>query len=703
MATAAFLVTTALSSGPSAQQGAPAAPQGQAATPAAQAQQPMFRSRREVITVDAIVRDKSGAIVRGLTAADFEVREDGRPQEVLNFSFEEIRDKAPATIETAELLAGVEAKLQEQVRPPGAPAAAPQPAAAPLTSESMAGRRLITLLFDVSSMQPDDVQRAVDSAQKYVSEKMSAADLVAVVTVSSTLTVLTDFTADRGKVATALTKLGYAEGTATPPPDASTAATDEAAATSPDDTATESSELDLFNNDIRLRALKTVADTLAPIEQKKSIIYFSAGMQRSGQDNQVELRAAINSAVRANVAFYTIDTRGLQAVVPGGDARQASGRGNAMFSGRGVAQQFDTLATSQDTLTSLAADTGGRAFTDTNDFGEAFARVQSDMSAYYLLAYSSSNPSRDGRYRRIQVRVKRDGYKVEARSGYYAERDFSHTTRGDRDTQLEDQLFAAVSATDLPVMVTAGWFRLAADKYYVPVALAVPGYAVPVANATDTVSLDVLGMVRDEQGRPLGRFRETLQLPPGTGKTLAGKQVLYQSGVTLPPGRFSVKAVVRENTTGLMGTYESAITIPELKKESMKVSSIVLSTQMEPAPKGKTDNPLVREGVQLVPNLTHVVGRDQKLFFYYEVYDPSESGSAPQIRTSLAFYRGKVKVYETPVVERTTVDAPERHAALFQFEVPPDAFTPGLYTCQINVIDTVAGHFAFPRIMVYVK
>jgi VWFA-related protein len=700
IASAAFVVTTALS----AQQ----APQPQAGGQAAQsARQPVFRSKREVITVDAIVRDKSGAIARGLTAADFEVREDGRPQDILNFSFEEIRAQAPAKIETAELLAGVEAKLQEQTRTSASSSKTPvaaAPAAEPLTSETMAGRRLIALLFDVSSMQPDDVQRAVDSAQKYVSDKMSAADLVAVVTVSSTLSVLTDFTADRGKVAAALTKLGYAEGTATPPPDASTAATDEAAAAATDDATADTSDLDLFNNDIRLRALKTLADTLAPIEQKKSIIYFSAGMQRSGQDNQVELRAAINAAVRGNVSFYPVDTRGLQAVVPGGDARQASGRGNAMFSGRGVAQQYDTLAGSQDTLTSLAADTGGHAFTDSNDFGEAFARVQSDMSAYYLLAYSSSNPARDGRYRRIQVRVKRDGYKVEARSGYYADRDFVHTSRGDRETQLQDQLFSAVSATDLPVMVTAGWFRLSPDKYYVPVALAVPGYAVPVVNETDKVSLDVLGMVRDEQGRPLGRFRETLQLPPGTGKSLAGKQVLYQSGMTLPPGRFSVKAVVRENATGMMGTYESAIAVPELKKESMKVSSIVVGTQMEPAAKGKTDNPLVREGIQLVPNLTHVVGRDQKLYFYYEVYDPSESaGSPPQLRTSLAFYRGKVKVYETPVVERTTIDVPERHAALFQFEVPPDAFTPGLYTCQINVIDTVAGHFAFPRVMLFVK
>jgi len=108
----------------------------------------------------------------------------------------------------------------------------------------------------------------------------------------------------------------------------------------------------------------------------------------------VELRSAINAAVRANVAIYPIDTRGLQAVVPGGDARQASGRGQALFSGRGVQQQFAQLASSQDTLTSLAADTGGRAFTDSNDFGEAFAHVQRDMSAYYLLGYSSTTPRR---------------------------------------------------------------------------------------------------------------------------------------------------------------------------------------------------------------------------------------------------------------------------------------------------------------------
>jgi VWFA-related protein len=670
----------------------------------------VFRSGLNLVSVDVIVRDKSGSVVRGLTAADFEVREDGKPQAISSFSFEEITDKAVAAVESADLLAGVEKKVAEEAkRAPAATAAAPSPApeaSGPMTSDMLAGRRLITLVFDISSMQPEDVQRAVDSARKYVDEKMTVADLIAVTTVGSTLSVLTDFTADRAKVANALATLAYTEGTATEAPAASTAATDEEAAAAEDTTTVaDAAELDMFNNDVRLRALKTLAEALAPIEQKKAILYFSAGMQRSGQDNQVELRSAINAAVRANVSIYPIDTRGLQAVVPGGDARQASGRGQDMFSGRGVTRQFTQLASSQDTLTSLAADTGGRAFTDSNDFGEAFTRVQRDMSAYYLLGYSSTNAAKDGRFRRIQVRVKRDGLRIEARAGYYADRDFTHTSRTDREAQLEEQLFTAMSPTDLPVLVTGSWFRLAPDRYYVPIALTVPGSAVPVANDKDPVSLDVLGAVRDERGFPVGRFRETLKLPPGTGTTLAGKQILYQSGVTLPPGRFSVKVVVRENTNGTMGSFEAPVIVPELKQAPMKVSSVVLSTQLQPvAVKGKSTNPLVRDGVQLLPNLTHVVGKDQKLYFYYEVYDPGEANdSSPQLRTSLAFYRGKVKVFETPVVEKTTVDAPDRHAALFQFEVPASEFKPGLYTCQINIIDAVAGKFDFPRMLFVVR
>ena len=646
------------------------------------------------------MRDKNGNVVRGLTAADFELKEDGQGQQVENFTFQEISDRPAVAGAPAALLAGVEAKMNEPARPTPASNTTP----VPMASDALAGRRLMVLLFDVSSMQPEDVQRAVDSARKFVKEQMAAADLVAIATVGSTLTVLTDFTGERERVDTALGTLAYTDGIATEAAAGSTLAAEEAAAAA-EEAAAEASELDMFNNDVRLRALRTLSETLSPIEQKKAIVYFSAGMQRSGQDNLVELRAAVNASVRAHVAIYPIDVRGLQAVVPGGDARQASGRGGQdMFSGRGMQQQFSQLAGSQDTLVSLAGETGGRAFTDSNDFGEAFTRVQRDMSAYYLLGYSSTNPAKDGRFRRVQVRVKREGLRVEARAGYYAARDFAHTNRGDREAQLQEQLFSDVSATDVPVLVTGGFFRLAADRYYVPITVAIPGSAVTVPAGRDKTTLDVLGMVRDEQGRPLGRIRQTMDVTAGAGEGLESKQVLYQTAVTLPPGRFAMKVVVRENVNGAIGSFETAVFIPELKQAPVKVSSVVLSTQVQPlAAKGRSDNPLVRDGMQIVPNVTHVVGRNQKLFFYFEVYEPALTDGTPDVRASLAFYRGRIKVMETPIVERVTLDAPERKAALFRLEVPAEAFKPGFYTCQVNVIDAAAGKFAFPRLAMLVR
>lgn len=677
--------------------------------PAAQQQPPapVFRANLSLVSVDVIVRDREGKVVRGLTEKDFEVIEDGRPQEVRTFTFAEIKE-GPAAAVSVDLLAGVEEKVLSNTSPTVTKAAAVEaPAPVPMRSEDLAGRRLVILLFDTSSMQPEDVQRSVDSARKYVSTEMSSADLVAVATVSTVLNVLTDFTGDPARVTSALNQLAYSDGTETPPPSATTAATDEAVAAATEETAAdaEAAELEMFNNDLRLRALRTLAESLQPIEQKKAIIYFSAGMQRSGQDNQVELRSAVNAAVRSNLSIYPVDTRGLQAVVPGGDARQASGRGQGMFSGRGMSQQFSRLAASQDTLVSLAADTGGRAFTDTNNFGEAFKRVQRDMSAYYLLGYSSTNKNKDGRFRRIQVRLKKNdtGYRLEARAGYYADRDFAHTSKTDREALLEEQLFAAVSVTDLPVIASAMYFRLAPDKYYVPVAVSVPGSAVPVTEGLKEITLDVLGQVMDERGMPVGRLRQTMKLPAGTEKTLAGKQILYQSGMVLPPGRFSIKVVVRENASGLMGTFEAPITVPELKLQPMKVSSVVLSTQLQPSTT-KSDNPLIRDGVQMIPNVTHVVGKDQKLFFYYEVYEPALTpAKTPDVRTTIAFYRGQVKVLETPVVAKATIDAANRQATLFQFEVAAGSFQPGLYTCQINIIDEAAGRFTFPRVVFFVR
>ncbi len=558
----------------------------------------VFRALTTLVRVDVIVRDRNGNIVHGLTADDFVVTEDGKPQRIASFDFEQISaavlppmTAVPSVLGQDQLQAAAQRAVVVAPPPAAAPPGDQAAAAAPAGQDPFTGRRLIVLLFDTSSMQPEEIDRAVKSANTFIATQMSGNDLVAIASVGQTLTVLRDFTADREQLKITLGSLDVTSGTGFEQPAAADTG-DVSADTDPADLPLDDSEFGIFNNDRRLRAMRVLADALAPIDQKKAILYFSSGMSRSGSDNQVELREVVNAANRANASIYPIDSRGLTAVVPGGAAgggRGGGGRGGAgssVFSGRAMLSQFSSLNSSQETLSTLASDTGGEAFLDTNDFGPAFVRVQRDMTAYYLLGYSSSNPAQDGKYRKISVKLKNASldYRVEARNGYYAPTDFAHLKKEDRERQLQEQIASPVSLTDLPVVASTSWFRIEKDRFYVPVSLAVPGSAVHVSTNPKqdrkNVSLDLLGVVTDEQGRSVGRIRDTMQIPADQVSGLAGKQLQYQSGVTLPAGHFKVKVAVREDTDGTMGTFEFPITIPDLKAEPVKVSPVVFSTQL---------------------------------------------------------------------------------------------------------------------------
>jgi VWFA-related protein len=664
----------------------------------------VFRGGTELVLVNVVVRDKSGAVVRGLTPADFSVLEDNKPQAITSFDFEEL-DRADA----ASAAAPPQAVLAKTLPP--APASRPASAVvAPsraVPTVDMRGRRLIVLFFDLSSMQPEELQRAVKAAHEYVDQKLSPSDLIAVSSFSTSLQVAQDFTADRAQLDAALDAFGGAGGQGFEEGAAGDAegTPDNGAAFTPDDT-----EFNIFNTDRRFDALQTLADALAGIDQKKSVVYFSSGVTQTGQENQVELRRTVDRATRANVSIYAADMRGLQAIVAGGEASQASTRGVSAFSGASTSRQIDRLAASQDTLTTMAEDTGGRAFFDSNAFGQVFERVVADTSAYYVLGYTSTNPARDGRFRRITVRVKRTDVKLEYRSGYYAPRDFAHATKDDREQQLQDQLLSDLSATDLSAYVTSSYFRLAANRYFVPISVVVPGYQVPILPESDKsrATLDVLGLVRDAQRRPVGQIRDTMKLPVDQAGDLKRKTIQYQTGLELPPGRYRVKVVVRENEDGAIGSYETDLVVPDLSRDSVKISSVVVGTQLQAGVKKNDHNPLARDGRELVPNVTHVVSSGQHLYFYYEIYDPAhaagDGAAAPiSVTTSIAFFRGRARAFETPPVEASALTAPDRKAAEFRFDVPAASLPPGLYTCQINVIDDTAGTFAFPRLQLYVR
>jgi hypothetical protein len=303
------------------------------------------------------------------------------------------------------------------------------------------------------------------------------------------------------------------------------------------------------------------------------------------------------------------------------------------------------------------------------------------------------------------VTLKRPGLRVEHRNGYYANRDFQHSGKEDRELQLQDQLLTDLSSTDLTVWMSTSYFRLSDDRFYVPVSIAVPGSEIPFARSSsqERATIDIIGLMRDPQHRPVGRLRDTVKLAVQPAQDVKRKTVQYETGFTLPAGRYRLKVVLRENQSGAIGSYESDVTVPDLRRLPVKLSSVVLGTQTQPATEKNAPSPLARNGTLLVPSLTHVVSTGQPLYFYYEVYDPSLVSSNPRLLTSIAFFRGKVKTYETPLAEVTRLDAPDRKAAIFQYSVPAAALKPGYYTCQITVVDDVAGTFAFPRLPLLVR
>jgi VWFA-related protein len=656
----------------------------------------VLKMNGELVLTNVVARDaKTGEFVRGLSQNDFSIYENGKKQQISSFDFQSVEMATPLNEATVSSLAsGVSVSGGNAV--------------VVTRAEDLRNHRLIVMFFDLTSMQPEDLDRSVDAARDFLKNKMQPADLVALVSLGDTLKVDQDFTADKTVLAQEVGAYNDTEGQGFASGSTSTSNQVEDTTSS---TADESEYNDL-NTDRELYALRTIAKSLEKVGEKKSLLYFSGGIERDGIENQTSLKAAINAAVRANLAIYSVDTRGLQAISPLGDASTGSLRGNGAFNGGAMANNMASNFATQEVMATLSSDTGGKAFFDSNDFSAAFAQVQKDTSAYYAIGFRSSDPARDGRYRKLTIKIDRPGVKLEYRPGYYAPSDFKHSGKEDREQELEEQLSSDLPATDMAVYMDAMYFRLDDRRYFVPVSLIVPGSQIPFVKGgdKDKATLDIIGSVIDEMKRPIGQARETVKL--NLDQTIGSRQknIQYTTSFNLPPGKYQLKFVVRENQTGQMGSFEAEITLPEMKKSPLKISSILLASARQPS---KKVSPLVRDGQEYVPNISHVFRQDQHLYLLYEVYSPTREktatdagkGAKPGIRllSSLELIQGAKKVYETPLVVAKRVNVEGRDAVAIELDVPLAGLKPGQYLCQLNVIDDAGGSFAFPRFVVLVR
>jgi len=718
---ATFLVWLLAAYAQQAPQQTPRTPVVQQPNAPLQKQAYKFEAEAQLVVLNVSAKDKSGNPVEGLKVNDFTVTEDGKPQQVKVFEFQKLEeDVLPAPAAAAPAAA----PTPEVAPPPPTVAPAVQTTITPARPGEIKykDKRLLVLYFDFQGMPPDDQVRVQQNALKFLKTQMTGSDLVALMSYAGELKVLQDFTEDRDAAIKIINHLVIGEASEMANVVADDSSEDTGAAYVADDT-----EFNIFNTDRQLASLEAAVKMLATLPEKKALVYFGSGVSRNGIDNDAQLRATINAALRSNVSFYPVDATGLVAGSPVGNANVGAAGGNGAgvgggsrgsggnFSGSAVAARASDAQGLQDTLYALANDTGGKLFVDSNDLAVGIVQAQKDISSYYILGYYTTNAALDGKFRRINVKVNNTQIsKLDYRTGYFASKEFKKFDSSDRERQLQEALMLGDPMTDLSIALETDYFRQASDRYYVPISVKLPGSDLELAkhgNAEST-RLDFIGEVRDPKNQVVGSVRDfiTVKLKEETASQLAKRTIAYDTGFVLPPGSYSVKFLARENETGKMGTFEAKFVVPNLSvtanASSLPISSVVLSNQQEKM----TDtiggagmnmrlfnyNPLVQNGQKLVPSVTRVFRKDQEMYVFLEAYEPTAAKTQPVIAT-LAFYRGNVKAFESAPVQIENGLNPDTKAVPVRFVVPLSKIEPGKYTCQVSVLDPSAQKFAFWR------
>ena len=669
-----------------------------------------FKANSNLVVVDVVVTDKAGKAIKGLKQSDFTVLEDGKPQKVSVFEFQELsQEPAPQPKLT----------LADELQLPEAPKTSISPEQ-PGELEYH-DKRLMVFFLDFSSMGMNEQLRAQEAALDYVNKSITKDDMVAIMLFTSVVQVLSDFTNKRDVLVHILKSLPIGEmselaGLADTDTDNGE---DTGAAFVADET-----EFNIFNTDQKLFAIEQAARMLTSLPEKKALIYFSAGVSKTGIDNQAQLEASVNAAAKANLAIYAVDTRGLMATPPGAAASSAGPRGTTLYNGSFYNNQRSTINDSQETLYTLAADTGGKAYFDSNDIAGEIVQAQGQMRSYYLLGYYSTNQALDGKYRRISVKMNTKlAAKLEHRPGYYADKVWGKLNGQEKEQQLKEALSSGNPVTDLPLALQIDYFRISASSYFVPVSIKIPGSVVALAakKGADVTQFDFAGQIQDEQHAVVGNVRDfiKIRLDQGTSAKTGHKSFQYDAGFTLEPGKYRMKFVVRENITGKMGTFEARFTVPDLSADTvgLKLSSIIWSNQREPlqaavgvaekiSNKEVSANPLIVDNQKIVPNITHVFRRDQNLYVSFDVYDalpdPADA-KARRVKVSMSLFTAKgAKAFDIGPIGVSQLGSTRPEAVPVQVQIPLKGVAPGRYTCQINVVDEFGRKFAFRRAPVIV-
>jgi VWFA-related protein len=668
----------------------------------------------QLVIETVVVKDKQGHFINGLSVKDFSLTEDGVPQNIRFCEHETLPlDSEPLpTLQDADENITIYKRLTRT-------SIAPEDTQRDTGKSRYQGRRLIALYFDMTTMPPEDQLRAINAAETFIRKQMTAVDLISIMRYQGgSVDVLQDFSSDRNRLLSILQTMIVGEGQGSQDSIDDSSSADTGAAFGQDD-----SEFNVFNNDRQLSALQTAAQMLASMNEKKSLIYFASGLRLHGIDNQAQLHATVDAAIRAGVTFWPVDARGLVASAPLGDATQGSPGGQAMYTGAAAQAVSANFQQSQDTLYSLAADTGGKALLDNNDLTRGITQAQRAVTDYYVLGYYTSNTAQNGHFRKIKLTLNSDANaSLDYRQGYYANKEFAHFNEVDKERQLEDALMLGDPITELTVSMEINYFQLNRAEYYVPLVVKIPGRELALAKkmGSEHTVIDFVCEIKDDfGGTTVSNIRDSvnIKLSDQTSAQLAHQPIEYDAGVTLLPGHYTIKFLARDDETGRIGTFQASFYIPNLNKVATQIpiSSVVLSSQRlstadalyntvrgKQAVKNDAANPLVQDGQKLIPSVTRVFKSDRDLYVFLQAYTAPTgsvvSAASPQAKPLLGYvslYSEGHLAFTSKLLAVTPLVNTRLGVAPFTFTLPLGALKAANYECQVTVLDPDQHRVAF--------
>jgi VWFA-related protein len=673
-----------------------------------------LRIETELLQLEVLVTDKSGKPVRDLMQADFELREDGKPQTITHFSFGTAT--RPARWLTAE------------------PKPATASPVAPTASTTGQANRYFVLVVDDLHLSPQSLMQTRQALLKFVDLRLTSDEQVALITTSGQLWVYQQFTNKREILRRAINRLAVAERQAsslsneiprmTPyqaeliqngDPEALAIAINEILRTMPPGTspamvasiaqgkAQQIVAENTFHVKATLSTLEDVVRSLRVLPGRKSIVLLSDGFFLGGsqQSTTYDLRQIADAATRAGVMIYSLDTRGLVTGAP--DVSQ-SGFGNEQPPGVRMRIEAAGLEAQRDGLNALARDTGGFPIFNHNDLYVELQKAVADTEAYYVLAFEPQQSYRDGRFRKLEVRVKEHpDYTVRTSKGYFAPNDKAAAAKKDAAPKmgLTRRTFTSLlPARDIPVEMAVDFVDSGAGQSFATITahLDISRVKFEPTNERLNATLHVTGVVYDEEGKPLDRFKRklALALKPATHERMLKSGFVFDCLVKLKPGFYQVRMAATQDNSTLTGNVSDWVEIGDLSKKELLLSSIfvaaegerlnIVPPQNEPVEAEKKGDDV--QATAMPTQISRRFKRGAKFDYLLFAYNPQAApNGALDLVVQTQLYSGNKVVYASPLAKLPPAE--KQNVVPYRARLSLDHFEPGTYELRVQVIDHV--------------